>query len=133
MIQKTIWRPDTCSCVIEYEWDDAVPAEQRTHTISNIIGKCKHHNTTTSHEEHYDKVLNENRRKNIVLEEIKKTIPSATEIDAKGEVKLKEDVKWSYDDTRALNIEVPTLTKGEKSTLESTLNGKYSGEIIKVK
>jgi hypothetical protein len=42
MLQTTTWHPDTCGCVISYQWDDAVPAEQRKHTFASVdSSKCK--------------------------------------------------------------------------------------------
>lgn len=51
----TSHRPDTCGCELHYEWDDAVPAEERVHTpVSEFIDNtgnvrkplmCQHHQT----------------------------------------------------------------------------------------
>lgn len=35
-IQRTRWRPDTCSCVLVYAWDDASPEEGRVHTCVQV-------------------------------------------------------------------------------------------------
>ncbi len=43
MRQITRWSPDTCSCVIEYEWDDAVDPSVRIHTVYNILSACHGH------------------------------------------------------------------------------------------
>jgi hypothetical protein len=37
MIQTTTWRPDTCGCIISYQWDDAVPQATRTHTYHTWV------------------------------------------------------------------------------------------------
>ena len=59
------WSPDTCGCTIEYSWDDSVSAELRTHSATRIVKACLAHdglkNDTANH---YDKVRNENVRKN---------------------------------------------------------------------
>jgi hypothetical protein len=66
MVQKvTRWSPDTCDCVIEYSWDDAVPQEQRVHTVSRIVQKCSTHaKLGLSDAHHFAHVLAENQRKN---------------------------------------------------------------------
>lgn len=35
-IQTTRWRPDTCACVIDFQWDDTTPDIGRVHTASYI-------------------------------------------------------------------------------------------------
>ncbi len=30
MIRTTLWSPDTCTCKVEYSWDDAAPEDVRT-------------------------------------------------------------------------------------------------------
>jgi len=32
MLQTTTWSPNTCGCVIIYQWDDSIPEASRTHT-----------------------------------------------------------------------------------------------------
>lgn len=39
-IQTTRWSPDTCNCVILYQWDDALPDDQRVHIpVPSIAGR----------------------------------------------------------------------------------------------
>lgn len=40
--QRTRWRPDTCACVIDYEWDDDAPIEAREH-VPVAIEACPIH------------------------------------------------------------------------------------------
>jgi hypothetical protein len=37
MIQTTTWRPDTCKCVITYQWDDTISENARTHTYKTWV------------------------------------------------------------------------------------------------
>jgi hypothetical protein len=37
------WSPDTCGCVVEFEFDDALPEDKRTHALHTVHQKCKAH------------------------------------------------------------------------------------------
>lgn len=63
MIQTTRWYPDTCSCVIEYQWDDTVDPAARTHTVSNVLSACKGHPGTP--QQTFSAALATNQAKNI--------------------------------------------------------------------
>lgn len=36
-LNHTVWRPATCECEIVIEWDTAVPPEERTHSLFQIL------------------------------------------------------------------------------------------------
>ena len=72
-IQKTRWYPDTCSCVIEYEWDDTEPQETRQHTLKNIE-RCQAHNLVNSGEA-YGNVIDENQSKNKAIGFLIESVP----------------------------------------------------------
>ena len=40
--QVTRWRPDTCGCVVDFEWDDETPEEERAFTCI-AIEPCEQH------------------------------------------------------------------------------------------
>lgn len=46
MIQITRWSPDTCKCILEYQWDDVIPEDEREHTVYNIVSACSEHTGT---------------------------------------------------------------------------------------
>ena len=81
MLHANIWSPDTCGCQIEFEFDDELPAETRTHTAKRIIKKCEVHSTSDimDRHDHYDTVLKENQTKNIVHGHFLETFPEHTE------------------------------------------------------
>lgn len=152
MKQITTWRPDTCKCVIHYEWDDAVPVEQRVHTP--VEQAVKHDGTVVPRvvcpahagmnlgagkkAEHFAAVQGENRMKNRALTRIMEGNPKLQEtvIDqSTGEelvqFKRGHEPKWSFDANRNLIIDVDTkgvLTKGEKAAIESSLK-EISGKV----
>ena len=122
-IQITRWSPDTCRCVIDYQWDDSVPQEKREHTVSSIVSKCSFHDQLPDDNTHYGTVIDENQNKNIVLSKIQDNVPAATETDTKGNVSLKEGViLWSFDSNRNLVIEAPTLSSDDLFILEAAVS-----------
>lgn len=77
MIKQTVWRPDTCGCVLIIEWDSDAPAEDRqhrpvvhaihseTHEVVESARTCEHHaKHGRDHVAHYEAVLAENQFKN---------------------------------------------------------------------
>ena len=97
-IQITRWSPDTCDCIIEYEWDDSIPQDQRTHTLSNYVRKCAAHSTLASDTTRYQTVIEENPRKNVGLQTIIDNAPAAfVDTDAQtGRKKLKAGLSLTY-------------------------------------
>ncbi len=45
---RTRWYPDTCGCVLEFEWDSAVPEASRTHTVRSVT-PCVFHPGADAH------------------------------------------------------------------------------------
>lgn len=111
MVKTTKWRPDTCSCVITYDWDDTLPEDERVHTL-NTIQKCKHHDSLDDASA-YDQVLNgENRLKNYVLSDI-----------GLGEL------PYAFDKSRKLEVTIPGKTQQEKDAIQSLVDSKHSGKV----
>ncbi len=132
------WSPDTCLCVFEYTWDNAVPAESRVHTLSKVVNTCTSH-SGLSGTILYTRILKENFTKNTLRQEIIDTIPRLTEkVAAVGGTidKLNVPYNWSFsgnDDTRTLTVTVAELTDGEKTTLQSSADGKSEFSTVLVK
>ena len=127
MTKTTKWRPDTCGCEIEYQWDDSLSQEARIHTVSNVVKKCDVHSTTPSKEDHYNKVLEENQRKNKVygkLLEIPTATVDVTQPDGSTIKDLKSTVKfdWSFDVDRNLMVTLTGLNTSEKNSLKNSVN-----------
>jgi hypothetical protein len=64
------WNPDTCSCVLEYSWDDTQDLNTQTFPVSNIINTCSNHSTLTNAGDIYTSIKDENTRKNRALQYI---------------------------------------------------------------
>ena len=124
------WSPDTCACVFDYQWDDSVPADQRVHTLSNVINVCLQHPALKLNPvNHYAVVSEENVRKNRVYGQLL-TISSLTQIttnpDGTTITTFKNGVGFNYawtgiDSLRILNITVfgANLTGVQKTSLQN--------------
>lgn len=66
-MKVTRWSPDTCGCVVEYEWDDTVPAKNRVRKFKACVRKCPRH-AHLDDEAVYNAITEENSRKNIALQ-----------------------------------------------------------------
>lgn len=118
MIQQTQWTPDTCGCVLVYEWDDTVPQDQRIHTPVSARA-CPVHVGLANVLDHHEAVRTENRYKNLVVHEVAKALgwESAIEDPDTGEVLVTEKnphvhparIRWSYDGQRQLRIHTAVL------------------------
>lgn len=105
-IQKTLWSPDTCACQIEFEWDDSVPQELRTHTVATIVKACSIHTSQPNKESHYQEVLDENQSKNKAIGLLVKSIAKLDGGDA--------DINWRFDNNREIILSHSLLTQADK-------------------
>ena len=122
MLRVTRWSPDTCSCVLEYEWDDALNENERTHKFKKAVNLCEHHKTLLGTEA-YGTVLSENTRKNIVFDEAQKLYPAIA----------LEDYMWSFDANRKLKVGfLGKLKAGERSSLQTLCDGKFGAGKVEV-
>lgn len=102
---KNVWRPDTCGCILEFEFDADTTEQDRIHTPTQTIRACEHHQIADVKECH-DVVLEENVRKNVVLNSVLDQVAP----------ELQKDVSWSFDEKREVVISVPASEK-DKITL----------------
>lgn len=121
-IKVTRWSPDTCSCVLEYEWDDAQDESTRTHKFGKAVHLCEHHRALTMAEA-CDQVLSENTRKNIIFGWAKELKPDL-ELD---------DYTWSFEKDRKLKVGfLGKLNANNKSKLRALCNTKFGQGKIEV-
>lgn len=124
MIQITRWGPDTCNCVLEYQWNDSDLIEDRQHTLSRVVNKCIAHREYTD-EIVFSMVTDENKRKNIVLNEIFSNTPSLMFVNNEGKVIYDEkNVNWQFDQNRKLIIST-NLKSTEKTKVKNLLKNKF--------
>ena len=62
----TTWRPDTCRCELNYSWDRHTSEDERIHTAESFT-PCEAHKHHTDKHQHFAAVLEENQRKNQVV------------------------------------------------------------------
>jgi hypothetical protein len=134
VLNITRWKPDTCECLIEYEWDDSVPADQRVHNYKHII-KCEAHKNEADDKVAFDKVNDENKTKNRVLGHILDNFPALVDTvvdEAGGESKvLKPGLKydWSFDNQRKLQIDVIGVAPAQKAAIVNSVKSVFADKI----
>ena len=114
--KTTTWRPDTCNCVFQYEWDDSVPESERTHTPT-LVTPCEFHEAGETQDK-YDSVVGENQMKNVAMKTILTEMPQLKKEDDDD---FKDEYKpnWYFTEERNLVIETQGLTEEEKTTLNA--------------
>lgn len=122
MVRVTRWSPDTCGCVLEYEWDDAHNENTRTHSFKRAVKLCEHHKALEATKA-YDEVVSENTRKNIAFGEAQKVNPDIT----------LDDYTWAFDKDRKLKVGfLGKLKAGEKQGLQTLCNSKFGAGKVEV-
>lgn len=132
MMHTTRWSPDTCGCVVEYEWDDKEPPEERTHSIIGALQRCPRHALLSAHSDHWTVLTEENSRKNRLLEHLLDNDPALSEKDPEGNPRLKDGaVSWNFDDSGTLHVVVPSLGAQAKATAQRATESKFgAGKIV---
>lgn len=108
-INITRFHPDTCKCVFDYSWDSSIPADQRVHTIHEVIYACPIHAHHATKELLSTDVGNENNAKNTAIGVIAKILPRV--------IGNEEIVKWEFNVDRSIKIKISGLTQAERSLL----------------
>ena len=135
MLKITRWRPDTCDCELEYEWDDSQNEDVRTHSVKNILKACPVHSSIATKGQHYATVLDENQRKNKVLGEILEKLPAlveeVTQEDGTTVKKLRKglEYKWSFDVDRNLEVDLVGAKLTEKSAVKVLTDVLFPGKV----
>ena len=125
-MKTTRWRPDTCRCVLEYQWDDTTELDKRILSASKIVSACPAHQGISKVIDHYDTVRVENTRKNLLIKNIMADVLSATTtvFNENGEpiqiLKSGKDIICSYNEkdvTRTLRVELVGFSSQEKASI----------------
>lgn len=119
----TRWKPDTCNCVLEYEWDDQEPSDTRVHTPITVEA-CEVHSSITDVASGFDAVLQENKYKNeavaVLMEKLPaKSVEIVTDKDGsvRKELKVGYEISFDFDGDRKLKLDVKGLSKLEKDAV----------------
>ena len=115
MKKITRWFPDTCSCVIDFEWDTDNP--NAPHTGKEVVKACLAHQGFDA-TAHYNKVLSENQTKNLVIKHVIENAPELVDVDEKGNKTLKNGkMAYFFDENRKLNVIATGLTALNKDAI----------------
>jgi hypothetical protein len=109
-IQITTWRPDTCGCVIDFMWDDAVTPDQRTFTGTTTRTHCSAHAHLRDATTHFDTLQEENPRKNKALAHVQEHFGLTEE--------QMREVSWTFDHERVLNIALPDHASAQAKAVQ---------------
>lgn len=128
MIKTTRWSPDTCGCVIDYQWDDAVPEDARVHTAVATPTACAAHRALGGVGPIFIQADKENRSKNQARAISIETLAKLRKTNPDGSIDLADAAtyQWSWAGTglaRALTISFAgvALTNAEKTQLRTAL------------
>jgi hypothetical protein len=133
-IRTTRWRPDTCDCIIEYNWDDSTPLNARTFNLDRLNRKCTAHENLQTDMDVWNTVMEENPRKNHAVQTILDNAPSqAIDINAEdGSITFKRGISvyWSWSGippNRLLTIIVYgiTLTQNQINSINTKLDERF--------
>jgi len=127
-MQETRWWPDTCGCVIVYEWDRDLPPSERTHTIKRVETKCEYHLSLVDNEL-WSYVVDENLTKNEAIATLKDQFGGSYD-----ELIDLYQLSWYWVGTgkdRVLHLVCPTLDAVEKAQLQVFIDNILgSGKVV---
>ncbi len=116
--QTTKWSPDTCDCVLVYGWDS--DDQSKEHKFLRAEKLCAHHKGLAS-KDAYDKVLDENKRKN-----------RAWKIARDAGIEL-DDFTFSFDDNRKLKVGfLGKLNSAQKAELQAQFDNEFGANKAEV-
>lgn len=132
------WQPDTCDCVIEFEFDADSSVEARVHTGTNIEKDCPEHSGLITPENFFNTILDENKRKNIIRSDLIQNISDLSELDNDGALQFKNGISMNWywtgeNDARVLHITISgyTLTTQQKTTAQTFADTKFGvGKVV---
>lgn len=160
MIQVTTWKPDTCGCIVQYEWDDLTSEDVRIHSLRAMDNICNEH-MGLSDQEVFDALFHENTCRNIALGIISNKFSALTKqvVDNEGNISTafqngkkpihsfnqvksidlsqvkalpNELVSKSTVKARAIVLDIPDLSDPEKIQCQALLDGQFGAGIITV-
>jgi len=135
----TRYSPDTCDCVLEYDWDSTKPESSRTHTLNRFVKVCSFHQVLATDTDRWNAVFEENPRKNQSLQAILDNSPTTSLYDiVNGNRQLKASIGFNFSwsgtaPNRVLTISFTgiTLTTQQKNTIQSALNTRFGvGKVV---
>jgi hypothetical protein len=122
MKHTTRWRPDTCACVLEFEWDDEDSEEIRAHNAIKVERCGAHPHEGEPNQNVFETVHRENQHKNTVLQHLLDGLDDAhIETNAQGHRAFKHDPSFQFDEARQLRVTFPTAPDSMRAAARATL------------
>lgn len=137
-LKTNIWKPDTCNCIVEYEFDDSLSIDQVTHTIKNSISKCSIHTDEPTLQDHWNALRNENPKKNRAWRLLLNNAPpEMIKTNDEGEIEFKRNIiiTWMWSGTRpnrvlTINLKGYTLTQAQINFVNNKIDQEYPNQNI---
>jgi len=139
VINTTRFSPDTCDCVIDYDWDSTTNETNRTHILNQFVNLCPAHAALATNNDKWNTIFEENRRKNNALQHILDNSPTTALYDiinGARQLKTSLGLNFSWSGTapdRVLTISFTgiTLTTNQKNTVQTFLNTRFgTGKVL---
>lgn len=135
-IKTTRWTPDTCAdppCIVDYTWDDTVPQDSRTHTVSAVVQRCVLHAPIATATAHFAALQDENPRKNKLIALLVAQFPTAVRTNAAGDfLGFNVAVHRFFSTSRVLILAIPSLTALQISSLQTLIDTTFGAGKIRV-
>lgn len=137
-MKTTRWSPDTCDCVIEYDWDADLPAEARVHTPSRVVNRCPAHQAQADAAAVFTTLLDENPRKNKLLARAMDLLTDKTEavVQLDGSTVLQwrngVTVGWAFDAARVLEVSISGLTNPQRNAVQNAANNMFGANKVRI-
>ena len=117
-LHENVWFPDTCSCVITYQWDDVGTGSATIASVNKVGGE---HGTLTG-TALYQVLTSENGRKNQMMSVASSFISSLNP----------QNIAWSYNISRVLLVSFPgtSLSNAVKTNIQNAADLQFgSGKV----
>jgi hypothetical protein len=132
------WQPDTCDCIIDFEFDADEPESTRVHTGTVIQKDCPEHSGLGTAQAFFNAISNENSRKNEVQNDIMTNISELVDVNQDGQYEWKNGITFSWywegiDNDRIIHIVITgyTLTAQQRTVLQGLADGRYGvGKVV---
>ena len=133
MKKITRWSPDTCDCVLEYEWDNELSGADRVHTPTNIVKYCEAHSLVRDKVQHYNFVHEENSRKNNFYSLFNEHLNHGFEESAKKrEFKAGFGWAWRFDENRKFIATLTGFNNADKAKLRGLAQVRFGSDKVDV-
>lgn len=136
----TRWFPDTCSCVLDYSWDQATSEDERVHTPHKVADTCPVHDHLRGDlHAHHAAVQGENSHKNLAIAHTLEHLPDEHKVvvgkDDKGNDMhgFMYQPLWSFNDKRELELTLRHASDEVKANISARLKEKFPDRVTHVK